>query len=87
MTDLRKGLSTDWTYPDHNVRTSSPKLHVELTERVDKMFTRIPSLLLDAASDSASAGLSRTMLRINHRLTYWKRDGKVLIGGERDATV
>lgn len=81
MTDLRKGLSTDWTYPDHNVRTSSPKLHVEMTERVDKMFTRIPSLLLDAADpDSPTAGLSRTILRVNHQLTYWQRDGKMLIG-------
>ena len=83
MTDLRKGLSTDWTYPDHNVRTSSPKLHVELTERVDKMFDRIPLLLLDGASDGPTAGLSRAMLRVNHRLTYWMRDGKVLIGGKR----
>ena len=87
MTDLRKGLSTDWTYPDHNVRTSSPKLHVELTERVDKMFDRIPSLLLDAADpDSPTAGLSQTILRVNHRTTYLMINRKVLIGGKRDAT-
>ena len=86
MTDLRKGLSTDWTYPDHNVHTSDPKLHVKMTASVDAAFQRIPSLLLDGATDSPTAGLSRTMLRVNHRLTYWKRDGKVLIGGKRDAT-
>ena len=84
MTDLRKGLSTDWTYPDHSTHTSSPQQHVEMTEKVDAMFARIPSLLLDGASDSASAGLSRTILRVNHRLTYWMREGKVLIGGKRD---
>ena len=87
MADLRKGLSTNWVYPDHNVHTSDPKLHVEMTASVDKMFTRIPSLLLDGASDSASAGLSRTILRVNHRLTFWKRGDAVLIGEERDATV
>ena len=83
MTDLRKGLSTDWTYPDHSTHTSSPQQHVEMTEKVDAMFARIPSLLLDGASDSASAGLSRTILRVNHRLTFWKRGDAVLIGKER----
>ena len=84
MTDLRKGLSTDWTYPDHSTHTSSPKLHVEMTEKVDAMFDRIPSLLLDAADpNSPTAGLSQTILRVNHRTTYLMINRKVLIGEER----
>ena len=85
--DLRKGLSTSWVYPDHNAHVSNQDKAVEMTEAVDEMEKRIPDLLLDAADpESKTAGLSRTMLRVNHRLTYWKRDGKVLIGGKRDAT-
>ena len=54
-----------------------------MTEVVDGIEKRIPSLLLDGASNSATAGLSRTMLRVNHRLTFWQRGDVVLIGEER----
>ena len=87
MTDLRKGLSTSWVYPDHNAHVSNQNKQVEMTEVVDGIEKRVPTLLLDAADpDSPTAGLSQTILRVNHRTTYLMINRKVLIGGKRDAT-
>ena len=87
MTDLRKGLSTSWVYPDHNAHVSNQNKQVEMTEVVDGIEKRVPTLLLDAADpDSPTAGLSQTILRVTHHTTYLMINRKVLIGGKRDAT-
>ena len=84
MTDLRKGLSTDWVYPDHNAHVSNQNKQVEMTGVVDGIEKRIPTLLLDAADpDSPTAGLSQTILRVTHHTTYLMINRRVLIGEER----
>ena len=84
MTDLRKGLSTSCVYPDHNAHVSNQNKQVEMTEVVDGIEKRVPTLLLDAADpNSPTAGLSQTILRVNHRTTYLMINRKVLIGEER----
>lgn len=82
--DLRKGLSTSWVYPDHNAHVSNQDKAVEMTEAVDEMEKRIPDLLLDAADpESKTAGLSRTILRVRHHISYLMVNRQVLIGGEK----
>lgn len=72
--------------PDWDELDSPPSVTPADQQRMTQRLAEaspVPMLLKDALTDSETAGLARTMLRVGHRLTRWERNGKIVIGGTR----